>query len=171
MSSYKVIDLDLGLLMQVLELVSSREFLHVQTVGQNTIWLSLEKMLALVCGDVGDCCEDIGRVRRGSLNAVAVVNTTLSSLSVHIKVLEVVVEINRASAKIATKEGGVGGEDGGNVDAALLAEGYCYTCQPLVELDDDGSLLLVEDVLPLVSANNIDTTVASLTSPKNHAMR
>jgi hypothetical protein len=39
------------------------------------------------------------------------------------------------------------GEDGGNIDAALLAERYCNTCQPLVELDNDGSLLLVVDVL------------------------
>jgi hypothetical protein len=39
------------------------------------------------------------------------------------------------------------GEDSGNIDAALLAERYCNTRQPLVELDNDGSLLLVVDVL------------------------
>lgn len=39
------------------------------------------------------------------------------------------------------------GEDGGNINAALLAKRDCNTCQPLVELDNDGALLLVEDVL------------------------
>jgi len=42
----------------------------------------------------------------------------------------------------------VSGEDGGYVDAALLAERYSNTRKPLVELDYDGSLLLVEDILP-----------------------
>jgi hypothetical protein len=38
-------------------------------------------------------------------------------------------------------------KDGGDIDAALLAERYCNTCQPLVELNNDGPLLLVVDVL------------------------
>jgi hypothetical protein len=38
-------------------------------------------------------------------------------------------------------------EDGGDIDAALLAEWDCNTCQPLVKLDNNGSLLLVVDVL------------------------
>jgi len=61
--------------------------------------------------------------------------------------LEVVVEIDRAGAEVATEERGVGSEDGGNIDAALLAERDCDTSQPLVELNNDGSLLLVVDVL------------------------
>ena len=38
-------------------------------------------------------------------------------------------------------------KDGGDIDAALLAERYRNTCQPLVELDNNGSLLLVVDIL------------------------
>ena len=41
----------------------------------------------------------------------------------------------------------MGGEDGGDVDAALLAEWNSDTCQPLVELDNDGTFLLVVDIL------------------------
>jgi hypothetical protein len=52
MTAHEIVDLDLGLLMQVLELMGSGELLDVQTIGQNTIRLSLQKMLALVCGDV-----------------------------------------------------------------------------------------------------------------------
>ncbi len=147
MPAHKVVDLDLGLLVQILELVGGRELLHVQTVGQDTVRLSLQKMLALVCGDVGNRCKHISRVRSGALNAVAVVDTALSCLGVDVEVLEIVVEIDRAGAEVATEERGVGGEDGGNIDAALLAERDRDTCQPFVELDNDGSLLLMVDIL------------------------
>jgi hypothetical protein len=62
--------------------------------------------------------------------------------------LEVVVEVYRAGTEVATEKCCVCGEDGGHVDAAPLAERYGNTRKPLVELDNDGSLLLVEDVLP-----------------------
>jgi hypothetical protein len=51
-------------------------------------------MLALVCGDVGYGREDISGVRSGTLDAVTMVDTTLSCFSIAIKVLEVVVEID-----------------------------------------------------------------------------
>jgi hypothetical protein len=76
-----------------------------------------------------------------------VVDTALSCLGVDVEVLEIVVEIDRAGAEVATEERGVGGEDGGNIDAALLAERDRDTCQPFVELDNDGSLLLMVDIL------------------------
>lgn len=41
----------------------------------------------------------------------------------------------------------MGGEDGGNIDTALLTERDCDTCQPLVELNNNGSLLFMVDVL------------------------
>jgi hypothetical protein len=41
----------------------------------------------------------------------------------------------------------VGSEDGSNIDPALLAQRNCDTGQPLVELDNDGSLLLMVDIL------------------------
>jgi hypothetical protein len=86
-------------------------------------------------------------VRSGALNAVAVVDTALSCLGVDVEVLEIIVEIDRAGAEVATEERGVGGKDGGNIDAALLAERDRDTCQPFVELDNDGSLLLMVDIL------------------------
>lgn len=79
--------------------------------------------------------------------AIAVVDATLSSFSVYIEVLQIVVEIDGASTKVATQEGGVGSEDGCNVYPALLAQRECDTGKPLMKLDNDGALLLVEDVL------------------------
>lgn len=84
---------------------------------------------------------------RGALDAVTVVDTALAGLSIDIEVLEVVVEIDRAGAKVTTKEGGVGGEDGRNVNAALLAQWQSNTSEPLVEVCDDGLFLLVADIL------------------------
>jgi len=67
--------------------VHSGELCDIETVGKYSIWLTLQEMLALVCSDVGYGCEDITRVCGSALNAVSVVDTTLSSLGVNIKVL------------------------------------------------------------------------------------
>lgn len=147
MTSDEVIDLDLGLLMQVLELVSGRELLDVETVGQDTVWFPLQQVLTLVSCDVGDSGKDIGRVGCSSLNAVAVVDTTLSSFSIDIEVLQVVVKIDGSSAKISAEKGSVGGKYGGDINATLLAERKGYTSQPFVELDDNCFSLLVVDKL------------------------
>ena len=104
-------------------------------------------MLALVCSDVGDGGKDIGGVRRGTFDAVSVVDAALSGFSVYVEVLQVVVEIDGASAQIAAEEGSVCGEDGRHVDAPLLAQRECDACKPLVELSNDCPLLLVENIL------------------------
>lgn len=104
-------------------------------------------MLTLICGDVGDSCEDIGGVRSSALNAVSVVDTTLSGFSIHVEELQVVVEIDGAGTQIAAEEGSVRGEDGRHVDAPLLAQGEGDTREPLVELGNDCSLLFVENIL------------------------
>jgi len=133
--------------MQVLKLVHGREFGDVQTVWQDTIWLALEKMLRLVGSNVGNSCEDIAGVRGGTLDTVSVINTTLSSFGIDIKVLEVVVEIDRTSAQVSTKKCGVGGEDRGNVNATLLAERKSYTSKPLVEVGNNcGSLFACHEL-------------------------
>ena len=124
-----------------------RELDDVETVGQDTIGLALEQMFGLVCGDVGDCGEDIAGVCGGTLNTVPVVDTTLSCLGVHIEVLEVVVEIYGAGAKVTSEKGCVGGEDSGYIDASLAAEWERHTGEPLVEMRDDGLGRLVANEL------------------------
>lgn len=168
--AYEVSDLSLVLLVEILELVGRRELLDVQAVRQHAIGLALQQVLALEGGDVGNGGEDIGGVGGGPLNAVAVVDAALPRFSVHVEILKVVVEINGAGAEVAAKQGGMGGEDGGDIDAALLAEGQADTSQPLVELNNDSALLLVGDILwrvRKVSMKNLRND----TSPKNQAIR
>ena len=150
-ASNKVVDTLLVLLMEILELVSSGELLDVQTVWQNTVWLSLEEMLALVGSDVGDCGEDIAGVGGGAFYAIPVVDTSLSSLCVNIEILEVVVKVDITSTQVTTKKSSVSGENGSNVDAALLAKRQSYTGEPLVKLRNDSAVFLVVDVLIWVS--------------------
>lgn len=146
-TSDEIVDLLLCLLMQVLELVCGGEFLNIQTIGQDAVGLALQKMFALVRGDVRDGGEDIGGVCGCALYAVAVVDATLSSFRIHIEKLQVVVEIDRTCAEVAAKKRSVCGEDGGDIDAALLAQGQRNTSKPLVELHNDGALLLVAYIL------------------------
>ena len=73
--------------MQVLELVGCGELLDVQAIGEHTVGLSLEEVLALIGSDVADSGEDIGAMGGTALYAVAMVDATFSSLSIYIKVL------------------------------------------------------------------------------------
>lgn len=147
MPSHEIMDLLLRLLMQVLELVHSAELGDVETVGQHAVRLALEEVLALVGGDVGDGREDVAGVRGGALDAVAVVDAALARLGVDVEVLQVVIEVDGAGAEVAPEEGGVGGEDGRYVDAALLAQGEGDAGEPFVEVGDDGLFLFVGDEL------------------------
>lgn len=143
----EVVDALLVDLMQILELVSCRELLDIQTVGQNTVGLALEQMLTLVSSDMRYSSEDIGGVGSTAFYAVTVVDASLSSLGIAIKVLQVVVEIDRAGAEITTEEGCVSGEDGSHVNSALLTQRESNTSEPLMELSNDCALLFVVDIL------------------------
>lgn len=145
--SNKVMNLLLCLLMQVLEFVNRRELCDVQTIGQNAIRLSLQQMLGLKRCDVGDCGENITCMRGCSFNAVSVVDTALTSLSIDIEPLQVVVEIHGASAEVSAEKSGVCGKDRRHIDAALLAEGQGNASKPLVEVSNDSPLLLMADEL------------------------
>lgn len=139
----EVVDLLLGLLMEVLELVHGRKLGDVETVGEDTIGLALEQMLTLVGGDVGNGGEDIAGVGGSTLDAVSVVDTTLSSLGIDIEPLKVVVEIYRAGAQVATEKSGVCCEDGSNINLSPLGQWQRNTGKPFVEVGNDSLLLLV----------------------------
>lgn len=87
MASNEIVDLFFGLLMQILEFVHGGKFGDIETIGQHTIGLALQEMLALVCRNVGDRGEHVTGVCSCALDAVSVVDTTLSSFSINIKIL------------------------------------------------------------------------------------
>jgi len=152
MATHKIVDSLLVGLMQVLELVGGGELLDVQTIGQDTIRLALEEMLTLVGGDVGDGGEDISSVCSAAFYAVPVVDASLSGFGVDVEPLEVVVEIDGAGAEIATEQCSMGGEDCGDVDSSLLAKREGHTCEPLMELSNNGAFFLMVDILKSGSA-------------------
>ena len=75
------------------------------------------------------------------------VNTTLASFVVDIKILEIVVKIDAARAEVAAKECRMCSEDGGDIDVAFAAKGDREACLPFVEVGDDRTLLLMTDEL------------------------
>lgn len=83
------------------------------------------------------CGEDIGAVRCSPLDAVPMVNSSLTSLVVHIKVLKIIIKVNRSSTQISPQESGVSGENSGDVNMALAAKRDCQPGQPFVEMTND----------------------------------
>ena len=81
------------------------------------------------------------------------VNTTLASFVVHIKVLQVVVKVDASRTKVSSEQGGVGGEDGGDVDVSFPAQGNGETSLPLVEVGDNGGVGLPGRKLRVSSGN------------------
>ena len=57
-----------------------------------------------------------------SLNAIPVVDASLAGLRIHVKVLQVVVEIHRSSAEIPAQKRCMGCEDGGDIDSSFLRQ-------------------------------------------------
>jgi len=143
----EVVYLLLGLLVKVLEFMGSCEFGDVHAVGENTIRWPSQQVLALIRGDVRNRREDVGRVGSCAFHAISVVDAATTGLLVNVEALQIVVKINRSSAQIAAKQGCVRGEDGGDIDAALFAQGERNSGQPLVEMRNDGSFRVMADVL------------------------
>ena len=108
-------------LVQVLELMSGAEFLHIQPVGKDTIRFPLQKMLALVSSNMADSGEDVSTMGRTAFYAITVIDAALAGFGIDIEVLQVIVKVNRASTEVATEESRMGGEDGRDVDLPFLA--------------------------------------------------
>ena len=83
----EVVDLGLGRGVEVLELVHGLELDDIESVGEDAIWFTLEEMLGLVGGDVGDGGKDVGAVGGGALYTVTVVDAALASFVVDVEVL------------------------------------------------------------------------------------
>lgn len=77
--------------------------------------------------------------RRGIKKTHApVVNPSLPSLVIDVKVLQVVVEIDRSGTEVPSQEGSVGGKDGRHVDMTFSTERDGQTGLPFVEVTDNG---------------------------------
>lgn len=94
-------------------------------------------MLALVGSNMTDSRKDIGTMSCASLDTVTMINTTLTSLVINIKVSEVVVKVNRASTQVTAQKSSVRGKDGSNVNLALLDQWNGNTSQPFVEMSNN----------------------------------
>jgi hypothetical protein len=122
-------------------------------------------VLRLEGGDVRDGGEDIAGVSGSSLNAVSVVDATLAGLGVDVKVLQVVVEVHGAGAEVSAEKGGVCGEDGRDINAALLAEWQGDTSKPLMKVSNDSLLPLVTDKL---GGNKVSRSRPDWKTPSNY---
>jgi len=67
-----------------------------------------------------------------------VVNASLSSFVIDVKVLQVIVKVDTSSTEIPAKESSVSGEDGRDINMTLSAQGNSQPGLPLVEMGNDG---------------------------------
>lgn len=129
--------------------MNSREFLDIQSIWQHSVWFPLEKVLALKRRDMRDGSKDVCRVSCRSLDAVSMIDPTFTSLRIHIKMMEVVIEVNRARAEIPSEEGRMGGEDSRQIHVSLFGQREGNPGEPFMEMGDNGTASLVSDKLDI----------------------
>ena len=112
-------------------------------------------MLRFVCGDVRNSGENICAMSSRAFNAVSVVDTTLARFVIDVEVLKVVVEVDAASAQIATKKGGMGRENCCHIDVSFPAKRDGKASLLLVEMGNDGLLKVMSDKLSKEPGNKI----------------
>ena len=112
-SAHKLVDLLLARRVQVLELVQIP--FHIEPVGGDQVRLSLHKMSRLHTGDLRHSGEYVRQVRARPLNAISMVDPSLSRFHVTVEILEIVVEVGVAGAEVSAQLGGMRREDRCNV--------------------------------------------------------
>ena len=147
MPTNKFIDFLLSSRMKILEFMHCLELDYIQAIWKDTIRFSLQKMLALPCGNSADGRKHIRAVCSGALNAVAVVYATLASFMVNVKVGKIVVEVDTSSTEIASEERCVCGKNGGNINVTSAGEGNGESCLPFVEVGNYSCMRLVCNIL------------------------
>jgi hypothetical protein len=102
MTPDELVDLRFGGGVEILEFVHGLKLDNIESIRQHAVRFALQKMLALISGDMGHSGEDICTVCSTPFDAVAVVDATLSSFMIDVEVLQVVVEINGTCTEITT---------------------------------------------------------------------
>lgn len=133
--------------MNVLEFVHCLELHYVQSVWKDAIWLSFQQMFAFVGSDMRNGREDVRAVRRGTLDAIAVVDPAFACFVIDIEILQVVVKINGARAEITSKQCCVGRKNSRNIDVSFAAQRNGKSSLPLMEMCDDSLRELMRHIL------------------------
>jgi hypothetical protein len=82
-----------------LKLVQSGKLVSVESVRCHNLGSTLQQVLGFICCDLRHGSEHVTRVRRRPLDAVAVVDLTISCLLVRVKVRHVVVEVDACAGR------------------------------------------------------------------------
>lgn len=106
-------------------------------------------MFTLVSGNVGNGGEDIGTVGGGTFDTISMVNPSFSRFVIDVEILEVVVKVHGASAKIAPEKCCVCCEDGRDVNVPFTAKWNSEPSLPLVEVGDDSGCQLPRNILEM----------------------
>ena len=101
MTSHKLIDLFFTLSMKILKLMQIP--LDIEPIRSENVWLPLHQMLALQPSDLTHSGEDMSKMSRSSLNAVSVIDPTLSSLMVTVKLLQIVIEVGVSGTQVSER--------------------------------------------------------------------
>jgi hypothetical protein len=79
-----------------------------------------------------------------------VVNATFASLVINVEVLKIVVKVDTTRTEVAAQKCRMCGENCGDIDVTLPAQGYGYASLPFVKMSYNGFVELSGDVLHMV---------------------
>ena len=92
-------------------------------------------------------CEHISAMCGRTFYAVSVIDPSLSSFMVDVKILQIVIKINGTGTEIAAEKRCMCREYGSDVDMSLTAKRDGDTCLPFMKVCNDSCCQLARDVL------------------------
>ena len=96
---------------------------------------------------MGHSRKDIASMGRCTFDAIAMIYASFAGLGIDVEVLQIIVEIDGTGAEVSSEERRMCREDCRHVYSSLLRQWQCDAGQPFVEMDNNGSLPFVCDIL------------------------
>jgi len=143
----KFVDFGFACSMHVLEFVYRLEFNDIQAVGNYAVRFPFKQVFTFIGCDVRNGCEHVGAVCCRAFYAVSVINASLSSFMVDVKILQIIIEINGTGTQIPAEKRCMCREYGSHVDMSLTTEGDGDTCLPFMKVGDNSRCQLTGDIL------------------------
>lgn len=101
---------------------------------------SFQQVFTFIGGDMTDGGKDVGAMSSTTFDTVPVIDSSFSRLGIHVEMLQIVVEIHRASAEIPAQQSSVGSEDSGDIQAPFLDQRNCHTSLPFMEMSNNSRI-------------------------------
>lgn len=124
-------------------------------------------MFTFIGSNMTNSRKDIRAMCSTSLNAITMIDSSLTSFVVNVKITKLVIEVNWTGTQITTQQCCVSGKYRSDIDFTLFDQWNCNACEPFVKMSNDswtrlglsGLLIVLEQINKYVYTASHDLNV------------